>query len=131
MPDWERPVARERPDAGRARRRQASQVEERRVAQREEPRVLGQRLLRHFAQRAVVVQDVEPPAERRKHEVVLAALYRHVAHLDDRHAALELHHFLPPSNDVKSPNSVPANSRSPFTWSWMIDHTSCLSGRFP
>ena len=49
------------------------------LAHREQRRLLAERRFRRVAQHGVVVEDVEAAAERRPHQVVLAALDREVA----------------------------------------------------
>ena len=68
----------------------ADLVERHRIARREHLRFFVQRLRRHAAQRAVVVEHPEAAAERAEHEVAVLLLHLHVAHLRHRHVALEL-----------------------------------------
>ena len=65
-----------------------------------------------LAQRAVVVEHVQPAAERAEHQIALTLLDGNVPHLDRRHSALQLEPGRAAIQLVTNrPNSVPANSR--------------------
>jgi hypothetical protein len=101
------------------------------VADREQVGVLLERLGRDLAQRRVVVEDVEAPAEGRADEVVLARWITRSRNGMFGAPPVSLTHCSPPSTVKKTPNSVPAKSRSGLTWSCTMRQTRCRSGRSP
>ena len=61
------------------------------VSHREEDGLFLEGLLGDLTKRRVVVEDVEAATEGAEHEIVLGAVDVHVADLDGRQTALELH----------------------------------------